>query len=249
MRTFLAFDLWSDFAFFRRGYTTTSPLTYPFPPRTVLSGLIASILGLDWDEYYSTIETIFSKHSSLFAVQLLNPVKTFRITQNMIDTKTGYYLWDNVKKQQPPRTQIPFEYLRDPKYRIFTWFDEKSRLPDGKLVYDRLLEMLSSHKSVYTPYLGISECIAEFRFIGEFQAEEKTVQNRIAVLSILPTGAYEIEWEQGKKYGLIKMPRFMRSDRTVSEFIEFIYEKDGKPINIRGGRCYVIKGYGAIVPF
>jgi CRISPR-associated protein Cas5h len=48
----LVFDIWSDYAHFRRGYTTTSPLTYPFPTRTALTGIVAAILGLEIDQGY-----------------------------------------------------------------------------------------------------------------------------------------------------------------------------------------------------
>ena len=43
---FLIFKLQGDFAHFKRHYTTTSPLSFDFPPRTVLSGLVGAILGL-----------------------------------------------------------------------------------------------------------------------------------------------------------------------------------------------------------
>ncbi|MGC9203091.1 MAG: CRISPR-associated protein Cas5, partial [Thermoproteota archaeon] len=136
----LVADFWSDYAFFRRGYSTTSPLTYPFPPRTAISGLIACIVGMDWNEYYSKVEDKFSQENSLFSIQLLNPIKKIRINQNLIDTKQGFYLWDIVLKKQEPRTQIPFEYIKDPKYRIFVWFKNKD-------LFNLLHEMLEAHKS------------------------------------------------------------------------------------------------------
>ena len=37
----LAFDIWGDYAYFRRGYTTTSTVSFPFPSRTTISGLIS----------------------------------------------------------------------------------------------------------------------------------------------------------------------------------------------------------------
>ena len=55
----LAFDIWGEYGYFRRGYTTTSTVSYPFPSRTTIAGLVSSILGLERDSYYD----IFSKEN------------------------------------------------------------------------------------------------------------------------------------------------------------------------------------------
>lgn len=47
MDKMLVFDVWGDYAHFRRFYTTTSPLSFPIPPRTALCGLIGAIIGLE----------------------------------------------------------------------------------------------------------------------------------------------------------------------------------------------------------
>ena len=48
----LAFDICGDYGYFRRGYTSTSTITFPFPSRTSISGLIAGIIGLEKDSYH-----------------------------------------------------------------------------------------------------------------------------------------------------------------------------------------------------
>lgn len=223
----IVFDIWGDYAHFRRGYTTTSPLTYPFPTRTVLSGTLAAILGLPRDSYYD----LFRKENSAFALQILNPIKKIRFTQNLIDTKTGFYLWDN----RGQRTQIPFEYLKDPKFRIYTWVKKK---------FDELVVLLEKHKSFYTPYLGISECIANFDYVGIFDAESKGADDDIVEIysTIKKDNDIAIMPEPGKKYGRIKIPGFMGNNRVVQEFLEIIYEEDGKTIKISKGRYYKVKG-------
>ena len=234
----LVVDFWSNYAFFRRGYSTTSPLTYPFPPRTVISGLLACILGMDWSEYYSRIEDVFSQENSLFSVQLLNPIKKIRINQNLIDTKQGIYLWDAILKKQRPRTQIPFEYIKDPKYRIFIWLKDED-------LFNSLHEMLEAHKSVYTPYLGLSELIADFRYVGMFKAEKKSTENKTLIVSVIRK-EHEIDFEEGKAYERVKVPAFMKKDRALTKSLELIYEKNGKAITITSGEYYQVNGYGCI---
>ncbi len=128
----VSFDIWSDFGHFRKGYSTTSPLTYPFPTRTAISGLIAAIIGLERDSYYN----LFHENNSAIALQILNPIKKININQNLINTKLGYFLWD-IKDQSSIRTQINYEYLKNPKYRIFVW------LKDDKMLKNLCFSLLS----------------------------------------------------------------------------------------------------------
>ena len=59
------------------------------------------------------------------------------------------------------RTQIRFEFVKDPKYRIYFSHSE------GQL-HEKLRDLLISHQSVYTPCLGLSQLICNFQFIGDF---------------------------------------------------------------------------------
>ena len=51
---------------------------------------------------------------------------------------------------------------------------------------DDLFELLYNHQSVYTPYLGISECIANFQLVGDdFFNVEKEIGEEVQIDSIL----------------------------------------------------------------
>ena len=67
----LVFDIWGEYAHFRKYYTTTSPLSYSIPPRTAVTGFIGAILGLGKEKYLKH----FTKKQAFIAVRLLNPVK------------------------------------------------------------------------------------------------------------------------------------------------------------------------------
>jgi len=47
----LVFDLFGDFAHFRKYYTTTSPLTFSFPPPPTIAGILGAIYGASKEEY------------------------------------------------------------------------------------------------------------------------------------------------------------------------------------------------------
>ena len=156
MDKILVFDVWGEYAHFRKYYTTTSPLSFSIPPRTAISGLIGAILGLPKDEYLK----YFSKQQAQIAVRILNPIKKVRLAENLINTKDDYFI--PIKKgAHSPRTQIRFEFVKDAKYRIYLYHTDPN-------IFNKAKSMLLHHKCVYTPCLGITEHIANFEFIGRF---------------------------------------------------------------------------------
>ena len=231
------FDMWSDYGHFRRGYTTTSPLTYPFPPRTAISGIVAAILGMERDSYYD----ILGENNSLFALQLLNPIKKVTMNQNLIDTKTGYFLWDN----NGQRTQIPFEYLKDPRYRIFVWIKDSGLL-------EKLCEFVKNRRNVFTLYMGISEHIAQFAPYKagcmNFVRKETNKNVKIDTIAPLPVKVNVYNLEE-RVIGYEKMPGFFEGkNRIIKKYIEFYYEETGRPLEINGG-VYYKGGELNILPF
>lgn len=77
----VAFDIWGDYGHFRRFFTTSSPLTYSFPPPTAVRGIVGAILGLDKDAYLESTADLY------VGVRILMPVRRVRWEQNLIFTK------------------------------------------------------------------------------------------------------------------------------------------------------------------
>lgn len=225
----LVFDIWANHAYFRKGYTATSTISYPFPSRTTISGIIAAILGLERDSYYD----LFNENNSKISIAILNPIKKFRMNLNYINTKEGWILSDINK--QGKRTQVRAEFLKDVKYRIYVCLKDEKKMKE-------LFDLISNHKSVYTPFLGVSECIANFKLVGDglFSIEELFVNNEgISIKSVVPTDS-NLLIESGKKYGTIKSPGFMNNERIVTSYIEYYYEENGKPIKISNQSYYKV---------
>ncbi len=225
----LAFDVWGDYAYFRRGYTTTSTISFPFPSRTTVAGLISSILGFERDSYYD----VFNQQNSKIGLRILNPIKKVRFNLNYINTKVGFYLQD-INQKQGLRTQVQAEFLKNPKFRIFV------SLEDNKIMGD-LFDLLYNHQSIYTPYLGISECLANFKLVGDdFFTLHKKYGENIQMDSVLLKDKSNILIEPGKKYGLVKSPGFMNSERVVTNYMEHYFEEKGNSILISEGEYYTI---------
>lgn len=132
----VAFTLKGYIAQFRRFYSTTSSLSYTFPPRTTLEGIIAAILGLDRDSYYD----VLSSDECDIAVRVLTPVRriTFSVNYLLVKDKPIVDV-QGVGR----RTQITTEYLvngfesSDPlAYRIYFRHDDAEM---NKKIFDYLI--------------------------------------------------------------------------------------------------------------
>lgn len=222
----LAFDIWGDYGYFRRGYTTTSTITYPFPSRTSIAGLISSILGIERDGYYD----IFSENNSKIGLRILNPINKINLNFNYINTKASFSLAD-IKKN--PRVQVQAEFLKDVKYRIYVSLNDKQLM-------EQLFDLLNNHKSIFTPCLGISECLADFKLVYDEFINVKPIYGENIDINSVILKENKIDIEPGKDYGIIKSPGFMDNERRVLKFLEYYYEKNGKTIKIKNGDYYKI---------
>lgn len=225
----LCFDVWGSYAHFRKFYTTSSPLSFSIPPRTAISGLLGAMLGFA-EEYIE----IFSPDKSMIGVEVVNPIKKVRMGKNIINTKGNY--WIPVRKgRHEPRTQVRREFIKDPKYRIYVHHE------DSELM-NRLQKMLSEHKSVFTPYLGISECIASFEYGGIVEANLEKVE-RLPIRTIIPSeflvSDEPIEFEAGKQYRKERMPIYMNRERVVQKYDDVLFEDQGLEIKARVKKCWI----------
>lgn len=228
----LVFDLWGDYGHFRKFYTTSSPLTFSFPPPSTIAGILGAIFGAGKDEYLR----LFAEEKSSIAIKIVNPVKKVRMGINLINTKGNYWvLYRN--KYHEPRTPIRAEFLKKPYFRIyFTHEDEKMLL--------RLAQLVEEHKSIYTVSLGLSELLADFKFIGIYATEK--ILDRVAVeidtpivASNLTPNRFEIEPE--KKYFKEKIPIIMNPERKIEKYDDVIFESQGKTIKAQLNTYYKLE--------
>jgi len=236
MKKILVFDVWGDHAHFRRFYTTTSPLSFPIPTRTALCGLMGAIIGLekegnDYLKYFPT-------ESAHIALRLLNPIEKTVIAENLINTKNARGPGMNLIIN---RTQIRFEFLKNQKYRIYFCCSNG----EGNL-YQKLNYNLTNHKTKYTPCLGLSENIANFKFVGEFEINVLPCKDDyISIDTVLPlqkTSEKEgIMFESEGEYYSIRMPVELNTQRVVIKYRDIIFDRTGRPIKTK-----LVEPYGNI---
>jgi len=231
MDKILVFDVWGDYAHFRRYYTTTSSLSFPIPPRTALCGLIGAIIGLekegnDYLKYFPT-------ESAHIALRLINPIKKTIIAENLINTKNARGPGMNLIKNIGGRIPIRFEFLKDQKYRIYFYYTD---VADG--LYQKLKYNLINHKTKYTPCLGLSENIANFKFIGEFKINILHCKNEyVSIDTVLPLQKISekdgIMFERKGEYFSIRVPVELNTERVVTKYGDIIFDRNGRPIKAK----------------
>ncbi|MGQ9679044.1 MAG: type I-B CRISPR-associated protein Cas5b [bacterium] len=226
----LVFDIWGDYAHFRKFYTTTSPLTFSFPPPSTIAGILGAIYGTtkETNQYLK----LFVTDEVGIGVQIINSVKKIRMGLNLIDTTEDKHWRPKV------RTQVRTEFVKDPRYRIFFYHPDTS-------ISNAISNSLKEHKAVYTVSLGLSELLANFCYVGEYQATHHTnppqaveILTPIVEENIVPRG---VEIESGKRYIKELMPIKMNSDRIVEQYAEVIFQPDGKPIKARVKNYYQLE--------
>jgi len=226
MEEVIVFDLKGDFAHFKKIFTTTSPLTYGVPTRTAITGVLGAILGYQRDSYYED----FKPGNCRIGLKLLKAVKKTRFNLNLLKTKDEtenliHYDKDYPKKIE--RIQVPLEALKAPGYRLFISLEDEN-------IREKLKKNLSEHKTVYTPYLGLSEFIAHFEYLGTREAVKNTSPEKEISTVIPEEYIANIKLEKNLRYHRERVPGNMKmtaeEDRKPTEFIDLVYEKEGNPM-------------------
>jgi len=245
----LVFDIGSEYGHFRKFNTTTSPLTYGIPTRPAITGLLGAILGIEREistgkfrDGVISVSEIFAKDNANIAVQLINPLKKINIAFNLLDTEKAAASFFNIKQ----RTQIEFELLKDPSFRLFI------SLADD-MVFSELIDRVKKNRTYFTPYLGLSQFTAtvEFKDLTEVKPlAGNTFQEVVTAVNLSNTDKNDpIQFDRSIdfKYTSDTMPVEMLRDRVVTEYSEVVMETNGRTIKIKSDKIYQTEGFGNIL--
>jgi len=224
----LVFDLKGSFAHFRKFYSNSTSLSYEFPPRTTVCGIVAAILGLARDSYYE----LFQENDAFVAVQILCPTK--RISQ------TVNYMWVKYPRDlngSGGHMQIPVEWVVREEgigsgligYRIYFAHRDRS-------LQDRLAKLLRNGQACYPPYLGITEALATAEFVCEAEADEVISDGRpVEIASVCPIHllkdiTYLPFGNKQRLYMRDRIPCSFDRHRKLAGITQVIYEPKGQDV-------------------
>lgn len=223
----LVFDIYADYAQFKKYFTNMSPLTFSMPPRTVLCGILGALIGIDKNKN----PECFSKENSFVSAKTNNQIKKVKLPTNYLKTTSKEHF---SKFEQHKPTNV--EYLKNPSFRVYVAHKDKD-------IYQKIKQNLTEHKSVYTLNLGISSCMANFSFAGEFEVSSN--QGIADFISIVPKELVKnIVFNEAVILQQCTLPNFMLNDREVIEYREFLYEVNGNKISCEVEDYFTITGRG-----
>ncbi|WP_427338323.1 type I-B CRISPR-associated protein Cas5b [Caloranaerobacter sp. DY30410] len=238
-RDVLIFDIEGYAAHFRKFYTNSSSLSYSVPPRTVLSGLIAAIMGLERDTYYDD----FRRENIFIGVK--KNKKTRKIMQTL-----NYMKITSSKHFQSPEehTQIPFEIVLGENsylsYRLYVSHLDKDFI-------DVLEKRIKEKRYYYSPYLGVVSFSCITRYVDRVIGSEEYSDNIVDISTVIPFNKIKDRGIKFNKTGLFimkeKMPCEFTEDRNIKTVESYIYDENTNPLSVMLNTNYVKLKYNDIV--
>lgn len=227
----LVFDISGKFAHFRKYYTNSSSLTYSFPPRTTLCGIISAIMGYERDSYYE----VFSPEKAHIALRIVSQNRKILQTVNYMKIEQTSHFF-----KPKDHTQIPFEIITSEdnvKYRIYFSHEDYN-------IMEELKVRLKEKSYVYAPYLGAApfSCSIEHIKINEAQEVENheyTDISSVINMKLIKNGDIDLSH---KDISLMRerMPRTIGQNRVTEEVEPYIFEIHGRTLNIKIGKVISI---------
>ncbi|MEM1992017.1 MAG: type I-B CRISPR-associated protein Cas5b [Candidatus Caldarchaeum sp.] len=222
------FDAKCFFAHFRKHFSTTSSLSYPFPPRTTIAGMMAAMLGYDRDAYYP----IFSSEKCRIALQIRTPIRRITSTVNYLMTDKPVTL--SKLRGIGGQAQVHMEMLvsdtyelHQLSYRVFFNHEDMDLLKE-------ITERVRRRRFVYPPSLGTVNNIAELEYVDLVDAEVYRPNGEVEIYTVVPVSALRRVLPQHERRIFIEelVPADFTEDRRLKREENYIYEGEGRPIKV-----------------
>jgi len=203
----LVFDINGSMAMFRKSYTTTSSVSFPFPPPTAIAGLLGAIAG------FESGSSLDASRSGLWERMGGTRVGLRILSQGTISSHTMNF-WNTKDPNKNPHIQMKHQFIFSPRYRIFV---------NGELE-TILRPHLENGTFVYTPFLGVAYALAEISYFGYFREEKVETDGKIPVDSVIP-------WQEGMLLDVMasggafreRMPFEMNNERALKKVVDVVY--------------------------
>ncbi|GMO01604.1 type I-B CRISPR-associated protein Cas5b [Parageobacillus thermoglucosidasius] len=232
----LIFDLIGKIGHFRKIDTNSSSLSYAFPPRTTIVGMIAGILGMERDSYYE----VFSPDQCQIAISVRTPIRKVMQTVNYMFVKSKAHL-----NNSGGHTQIPLEFVlpggeeANLRYRIYFSHSDRS-------VYESVKERIQSGRYVYPPYLGLSELLGQLQWVAEAEGMLKESNDLVPIHSVVripDLRERSIQFSRDTRFLKEFMTRQFTNERMIQETDYYLFEQSRQLIAVPAVP-YVAVAYG-----
>lgn len=233
----IQFDIYGRMAHFRKFFSTVTSLSYYFPPRNTVTGLLAAILGLERDSYYD----LFSDGQLGIAVQILREPRKQLVSVDYLDVEqSGKKFLDSLRGQKGRKpTKIEFIFPMDGDeigYRIF--LVAKNQDIENKL--SELYSNIKESRFLYPVSLGPAYCLASIEPESLLSKDIELIKPRenetYRINTVIPVDKVKIETKmvQGKKVFFEEAlpPNFTIGRNPEGGSRNYIFEAKGNYLDV-----------------
>ncbi len=219
------FRISGSFAYWKKGFTSGgSPLTFCFPPRTALIGLIGAVLGVE----RSKLASKFQFQKTKTAVIPLSPIIKDHLPQTWRQGPPTMVRNKIIPAKFKESFQANVEVVRNPQFEVvFNHYDTK--------LMDELNERLQEKRWFFTPYLGSLGLLADIDFVGEDTAHKADAKELLldSVLPLTEGQAKSLRLSEDSEYIREEgIPLEVKSGRSFS-YLDIAYvQKSAKPLRV-----------------
>jgi len=215
----IAFDLYGDYALFKKPWCNREQQSYLIPPKTALIGLLGAILGynrrnylnkLNFDEIYTGIKLVSEEGRELHGFNFMHGKNLDKITKKL----SNPYRNPTGKGSLSP-TRL--EYIKNPYYRIYLHFESES-------LKVKIQNHLRNNKCIFPPYLGQVNLFANIDDYSETNFLERKIKYSDTTV---PSEMVEVT-EINRKIYTERLPFKMNSDRSSPIYKSIAIIKDGE---------------------
>ncbi|MDR2624591.1 MAG: CRISPR-associated protein Cas5 [Methanobrevibacter sp.] len=149
----IVLDIWSSFGSFSKAFSNTGGLlTYLIPPKTTVIGMVAAILGYEFNDVVDEVDGIKKyKIEELFDIKI--SIRAF------FDLKVKRVVFNSHYGNEPNLLNVRQDVLLNPYYIIYLSFPGKYNEKEKEF-----LEKIKSNETVYNLYMGRNEFFLNYKF-------------------------------------------------------------------------------------
>lgn len=235
----LVFDIWGEYAHFKKIYATTSALSYVVPPKTSIYGYIGAILGLEKED--NIYLNSFQNKQCLIGISVRSPIVMQRLGINL-KAELGR------KKEGDPPKPTMMEFVHRPHYRLYVHHSDST-------IYDALKLSIMEKRCVFTPTLGLANLVSNFKFVGEYDTEKSISTKTIEIHSVIAKKQFlafdsSIFEDTEQNFSIVEQSMYaleMDTDRNVTERDDILLERKCNPILAQVKEYYTVNGENIIL--
>lgn len=215
-------DIWSSFGCFTKPFSNTGGLlTYLIPPKTSIIGMIAAILGYEFDDFKE-----LKDGTRKYKIEDLYDIKVS--IQPLFDLKVKRVTFNSHYGNEPYMLNVHQDVLINPFYKLYISFPD--HLENEEKIF---LSSISNNETVYNLYMGRNEFFMNYKiknYLQKVKSEILTTEN---------TNEFFFDKKDQKVYGLLNKKK-VKNIKLYSELTEG---------TVFGGLKHEIKKYASFYEY